>query len=247
MTTKNSFLFALALLTSCVSCDRRYKGDSNPRYKKLDRTERTNTETNPAIENNLENNDRKSVDNNNEDLTSLFRRLEKSVFQVFNVDEDGNGSSGSGFLIGESIGITNYHVLESSYEFYFVMIQGNIYEIEELIEYSPTERLDYAIFRIENFKGTPLKIAANRPQIAEEVFAIGSPKGLENSFTKGVVSQYRDNSRIQIDATIDSGSSGGPLFNLKGEVIGITTSSLADTNRDLNFAVDIQALDLNKF
>jgi serine protease Do len=82
--------------------------------------------------------------------------------------------------------------------------------------------------------------------IGENIFAIGSPKGLTNSLTKGTISGFRDNHRIQIDATIDHGSSGGPLFNERGEVIGITTSGLG-TGSELNFAVNIQALPYKKY
>lgn len=91
-----------------------------------------------------------------------------------------------------------------------------------------------------------MRIAKKAPRVGEDIFAIGSPKGLSNSFTKGTISGFRENDRIQIDATIDRGSSGGPLFNLQGEVIGITTSGMG-TGSELNFAVNIQALPYEKF
>ena len=87
----------------------------------------------------------------------------------------------------------------------------------------------------------------DKSSIGEDVFAIGSPHSLENSLTKGSISQYRENNRIQIDATIDHGSSGGPFFNMAGEVIGVTTSKTSGTDAALNFAVDIQSLPYYKY
>ena len=72
------------------------------------------------------------------------------------------------------------------------------------------------------------------------------PRVLSNSLTKGTISGFKNNKRIQIDATIDHGSSGGPLFNMKGEVISTTTSGMG-TGSELNFAVDIQALPYEKY
>ncbi|WP_394333129.1 trypsin-like peptidase domain-containing protein [Salegentibacter flavus] len=89
-------------------------------------------------------------------------------------------------------------------------------------------------------------MASKRPRIGEDIFAIGSPKGLSNSLTKGTISGFRENDRIQIDAVIDHGSSGGPLFNIKGEVIGITTSGMG-TGSELNFAINIQVLAYEKY
>jgi len=127
-----------------------------------------------------------------------------------------------------------------------VVIQEDDYDISDFLDYSPTEKLDYFIFRIEGYSGTPLKMAKKRPKIGENVFAIGSPQGLSNSLTKGSISGYRANDRLQFDATIDHGSSGGPLFNYQGEVVGITSAGV-ESGKELNFAVDIQKIDLSKY
>ena len=154
-------------------------------------------------------------------------------------------SQGSGFFIAPGIGVTNYHVLEDS-ENAIIIIDNERYEITELLAHSFSDNLDYVIFKTNYRTNTPLRIAKKTPRIGEDIFAIGSPKGLSNSLTKGTISGFRKNNRIQIDATIDHGSSGGPLFNLQGEVIGITTSGMG-TGSELNFAVNIQALPYEKF
>lgn len=178
-------------------------------------------------------------------LSEHFEILEKSVFMVFSVFENENFSQGSGFFISPDIGITNYHVIEGA-EQIFINIGSDVYPIMEILKYSPTNQLDYVIFRTNYRNKTYLKIANKSSRIGEEVFAIGSPHGLKNSLTKGTISGFRGNQRIQIDATIDHGSSGGPLFNLNGEVIGITSSGMG-TGSELNFAIDIQAIPVKSY
>ena len=84
-----------------------------------------------------------------------------------------------------------------------------------------------------------------------KVVAIGSPKGLQNTVSEGIVSSFRiveGVQQIQISAPIDHGSSGGGLFNSKGELVGVTASGYAGSNADLNFAVAIdEASDWYKY
>ncbi|WP_026914898.1 S1C family serine protease [Christiangramia portivictoriae] len=148
-------------------------------------------------------------------------------------------------MISPHIGITNYHVLNAD-RVNVIYKNGEYFKIIEILDYSEENELDYIIFKTEYQSSTYLTISEERPRIGEDIFAIGSPQGLENSLTKGAVSAFRGKERIQIDATIDHGSSGGPLFNLKGEVIGITSSGLG-TGSELNFAIDIQSLPYKKY
>jgi serine protease Do len=86
-------------------------------------------------------------------------------------------------------------------------------------------------------------MATAKPKIGEKVYAIGSPRGLENTFSSGEVSQWRDTNLMQISALIDHGSSGGALINEYGEVIGITSGSFADGSQaNLNYAWSIDAV-----
>lgn len=88
--------------------------------------------------------------------------------------------------------------------------------------------------------GTPsLELASKLPEIAEKVFAIGNPKGLQNTISEGLVSGLRGPERqscIQTTAAISPGSSGGPLVNARGEVVGVTTFYLSE-GQNLNFAM----------
>lgn len=179
------------------------------------------------------------------ELPDLFEQLQREVFMIYTINGLEEISQGSGFFIAPGVGVTNYHVLEDS-ENAVISINNEPYEITEILASSFSNNLDYVIFKTNYITNTPLKIARRRPRVGEGIFAIGSPKGLSNSLTQGAISGFRENNRIQIDATIDHGSSGGPLFNLQGEVIGITTSGLG-TGSELNFAVNIQALPYEKF
>ena len=85
-----------------------------------------------------------------------------------------------------------------------------------------------------------LHLSHRKVEITDRVYAIGSPRGLENSFSMGRVSQFRTDNLIQIDITMDKGSSGGALLNKYGEVVGITTGREPKTDADLNFAKKIE-------
>jgi serine protease Do len=178
-------------------------------------------------------------------LSTLFQELQSEVFMIYAINNLEEVSQGSGFFIAPRIGITNFHVLEGSKNA-VILIGEETYKIEEILDSSSSDKKDFIVFKTDYQTKDPLKISSTRPLIGEDIFAIGSPKGLTNSLTKGTISGFRENHRIQIDATIDHGSSGGPLFNQRGEVIGITTSGVG-TGSELNFAVDIQVLNLDRF
>ncbi|NIJ45138.1 DNA/RNA endonuclease G (NUC1) [Wenyingzhuangia heitensis] len=221
-----TFLIILTtIVTSCVNCSRSA------------RSKLRNTDENHQIHNtNREKKEVKKQTVNN--LPSLFQKLQKSVFMIYGVDSHNEIIQGSGFVIDKSgICITNYHVLKNLNKCKIKLYDGKTYHITEIIQASNQEALDYVIFKINTTFNHSLEISKQNSQIGDDVFAIGSPRGLENTLTKGAISQFRNNKYIQIDATIDHGSSGGPLFNMKGEVIGITTSGIEGS--DLNFAIDI--------
>lgn len=178
-------------------------------------------------------------------LNEMYKYLRQGVFMVSATNDGISSSNGSGFFIESSgIGITNYHVLDG-YNVYFIKTSnGKVYEIDKILKSSKPENYDYIVFKVRNQGDTftVLPIAKEESEIGEDIFAIGNPLGLEATLTRGIISGYRENGRIQIDAEIEHGSSGGPLFNMKGEVIGINTEIIEGTN--LNFAVDIRKLNL---
>ena len=168
----------------------------------------------------------------------IYRRCNPAVFTVL-TDE----AQGSGFFINSSgVAVTNYHVLRGANSGRVELANNRAYQIVEVLKAS--EELDYAIFRVGVSDKVPfLPISRKDVVIGEKAYAIGSPKGVNNTFSQGIVSQKRGH-LIQISVPIDHGSSGGALLNEYGEVIGVTSAGVEGSNADLNFAIDIHLLPL---
>ena len=99
------------------------------------------------------------------------------------------------------------------------------------------------IFKVACTNTNYIPLAKKKPSIGEKVYAIGSPRGLENTFSSGEVSQWRDTYLMQISALIDHGSSGGALINEYGEVVGITSGTFYDGSQaNLNYAWSIDVV-----
>ncbi len=183
-------------------------------------------------------------DKNKLDGSKIFAKYNTAVFMVFTSDGY-NGYQGSGFFINsDGLAVSNYHVFQGTNigaEQLKLAGSDNIYKVIEVIHSSEDE--DFIIFRVNASKTNYIPLAKYKPQIGEKVYAIGSPRGLENTFSSGEVSQWRDANLMQISALIDHGSSGGALINEYGEVIGITSGSFADGSQaNLNYAWSIDVI-----
>jgi|WetSurSiteA1Bulk_404760.scaffolds.fasta_scaffold00080_11 serine protease Do len=180
-------------------------------------------------------------------LNELFRKCKPAVFMIKTIDE-GNQYQGTGFFISPGgIAISNYHLFEGKTmgKEEIKLADGSQTTIKDFLARNSEE--DYIIFQVEvNNPVQYLSVSSVEPEIGEEVFAIGNPHGLEHTLSQGIVSGYRQEKMlIQTTAEIAQGSSGGPLMNLQGEVVGITSSTLGEAN--LNFAVNINLLYLSRF
>ena len=154
-------------------------------------------------------------------------------------------SSGSGFIIAESgLVVTNNHVVENAEDIEVKMSDGKTYDAKVM---GKDPKTDVALIKIES--NGPFPFAAlgdsGELQIGEWVMAIGNPFGLGHTVTAGIVSAkgrvlnsgpYDD--FIQTDASINPGNSGGPLFNIRGEVVGINTAIVPNA-QGIGFAVPI--------
>ncbi len=148
--------------------------------------------------------------------------------------------SGSGIMIGtEGYILTNNHVASGG-KYYSVRIEDDDekYNTDEVIKYNPV--LDLAIIRI-NRKLKPIPIYKGKEKLVrgQKVVAIGSPLGLFNSVSNGIISGFRVIDRvdmIQFTAPISHGSSGGAVLNMYGEVIGISTAGI-DSGQNINLAM----------
>ena len=176
----------------------------------------------------------------------------RSVVQIFAIRRQNSTSdsfqilgSGSGIMISSGGYIlTNNHVARTSCEF-AVRVENdtNVYFTNRMIKYHSD--FDLAIIRIDR-KLTPLPIYQGpKPLVrGQRVVAIGSPQGLFNTVSDGIISGFRTIDMvdmIQFTAPISSGSSGGALLNMYGELIGISTAGIDDA-QNINFAVDYKTI-----
>ena len=120
-------------------------------------------------------------------LSDLFDQLQNEVFMIYTINGLEEVSQGSGFFIAPGVGVTNYHVLEDS-EDAIISIENKPYKITGILASSYSDNMDYVIFKTNYITKNPLRIAKKGPRIGEDIFAIGSPKGLSNSLTKGTFS-----------------------------------------------------------
>ena len=145
-----------------------------------------------------------------------------------------SSSLGSGFVIDPSgIVITNNHVIADANEVTVIFNDGQKLKAEVL---GKDQKVDVAVLRVKPEK--PLKAVkfgdSDKARVGDWVLAVGNPFGLGGSVTAGIVSARNRNidsgpydNYIQTDASINKGNSGGPLFNMDGEVIGINTAILS--------------------
>ena len=184
-------------------------------------------------------------------LSELVREADRSVFTIYTYDEYGQASgSGTGFFIDSTgVALTNYHVLEGASVATIQTTEGDTYQISEVI--GTSRRHDIAKFRVDTERRSVsgLDLSRDRPEKGESIFTIGAPRGLSNTVSQGIVSGIRNHGEmgevVQISAPISPGSSGSPVINMSGRVIGIATFQ-RQGGQNLNFAVSARSVDQAK-
>jgi len=185
----------------------------------------------------------------NADVEKSFEELARLASSVVMIAiHDGKGDvigTGSGIMVGrEGYILTNNHVASGG-KFYSVRIEDDerVYDTDEVIKYNYV--LDLAVIRIQR-KLVPLPVYQGKKELVrgQKVVAIGSPLGLFNSVSDGIISGFRkiDNvDMIQFTAPTSHGSSGGAVLNMQGEVIGISTAGY-DSGQNINLAVGYECI-----
>lgn len=155
---------------------------------------------------------------------------------------------GSGFILDNELIVTNVHVIEGSNSAY-VLLEGQTkkYPVNGYVAIDRTN--DLVILKVPGLFGTKLNLASdNLPEIGEKIYAVGNPKGLSGTFSEGLISGIRDftsNQVLQITAPISPGSSGGPVLNSSGKVVGIAFASFSQ-GQNINFAIPVKYLSVLK-
>lgn len=168
------------------------------------------------------------------ETSSIAEKCSPSVVQITT-----DIGLGTGFFIEKGVIATNYHVIKGASSITVDLKNGKEYKVDTILGYD--EGLDLALLSLPGV-GTPLAISKFAPKTGDTAYAIGSPLGLDNTFSKGIISNASrisdDVEYIQTDAALSSGNSGGPLLNVYGEVIGINTMQYSE-GQNLNFALNI--------
>jgi len=150
-------------------------------------------------------------------------------------------STGSGFFDDENgTVITNYHVIEDSYEAAVTTADGTEYAVTGVVAWDA--ELDIAVLATECAGSTPLEKRTDSVRPGEDVYAFGSPLGFTATFSDGIVSnarrRYEGMDYIQHTAPISHGNSGGPLLDGQGRVVGIVCAYF-EGGQNLNLAIPI--------
>jgi tetratricopeptide (TPR) repeat protein len=174
-------------------------------------------------------------------LPELVKRVKPSAVAIETFDAKGEQiGRGSGFFIDLDRVVTNRHVIEGAHRAEIDTAAGNVIAVKGVL--AADAEGDLAVLKVDPPSGgiRPLLLEKTTPQEGETVVVIGNPLGLEGTVTNGIVSAVRDiptfGRIIQITAAISPGSSGSPVVNLRGQVIGIATLQITG-GQSVNFAI----------
>jgi len=172
----------------------------------------------------------------------IAQRVLPSVVIVVAQDTDGKPVAfGSGFFVQPTVIATNYHVIKDATSAY-VRCGDPKFTVVGVVGVDRNN--DLALLKLAIPYAPPLTLGSEaRTSIGDEVFVAGNPHGLEGTFSQGNISGFRGDAYIQITAPISPGSSGGPVMDGFGRVIGVATARIKE-GQNLNFAVSVDYLKL---
>jgi len=185
------------------------------------------------------------------DLGAVIKRARPAVVTIVVYNQRGRELGfGSGFFVSRTGEIlTNHHVIEGAASAKVHTIDGKVLPVEVILADDP--KSDLARLLVFSDEDTPyLPVAAERPQVGDRVMVMGSPLGLDETVTDGIVSAVPEQragqtdlepATLQITAAISEGSSGGPVLSARGEVVGVATAFMKE-GENLNFAVPLERI-----
>ncbi len=176
-----------------------------------------------------------------DDLPDLVKRIKPSAVAIETFGAKGEKlSRGSGFFIANDRVVTNLHVVQNATRAEIHLANGKVFPVKGVV--ATDGEGDLAILNVDvpANQAVPIPMDRTTPREGESIVVIGNPFGLEGSVSNGIVSAVREipgyGKIIQITAPISPGSSGSPVVNMRGEVIGVATLQAAE-GQSLNFAV----------
>jgi len=175
----------------------------------------------------------------------IFQRSSDAVFMLETFDSSGDSiRTGSGFFISDSgLAVTALHVFNFAASATLTLHSGETYNVSGVL--ATSDEYNLAIFSVDSTGGgfRYLQLAdSDIIEVGNTVYALGSPRGLHNTISDGIVSfssrEVAYDTLIQFSAPISFGSGGGPLLNTLGQVVGVATSSFT-AGQNLNLAVPV--------
>ena len=173
----------------------------------------------------------------------LFKTASPSVVLIEIYGEDGKVSgSGSGFVVaGDGVILTNYHVVAHTKRATVRLANGDAYDDVSVLDLD--RRKDIALLKIKAVDLTPLKLGhSGSVQVGDKLYALGNPLGIfQNTLSEGILSGVRqgDGYRMfQLSTPISQGSSGSPVFDAHGDVVGIIEATVEE-GQNINLAIPI--------
>jgi len=180
-----------------------------------------------------------------QNLPDLVDSVRPSVVYVAAYDANGKRiSSGTGFAVSANDVFTNYHVIEGATR---VEVRTADRKVFAVIKIGPANKdADLARLQLgDDARLKALRLSSVAPRVGTKVFVVGNPLGLTGTVSDGIVSAFRDHPKlgklIQITAPVSAGSSGSPVVNLDGDVVGLVTLDI-EGGQNLNFAITSESL-----
>ena len=173
----------------------------------------------------------------------IYARTAPSVVGLLIVGSGEKTTRGTGFFVQPKVIATNAHLVRDMVSGRVVLQDGSVALMGQVLLSDPMA--DLALVTVQGAVGHPLEVPASEaPAIGDRVFVIGNPKGLAGTLSDGLVSAVRGTGRgsmLQLSAPISPGSSGSPVLNEKGRVIGVIRGRLPD-GANLSFAAPASSL-----
>jgi len=172
-----------------------------------------------------------AVNEGSADAQTIYAKCKESVVTIMTFDKNRAPlAQGSGFIVANGRVVTNYHVLAGSSSASVIFNDGSLTSVKQVIAASRPK--DLVIVDAETGNRNPLALGDElQLRVGETIYTIGAPNGLTSSLSNGLISAFRQDEGqflIQITAAIAPGSSGGPVLNSQGQVVGVATSKLKD-------------------
>jgi len=176
-------------------------------------------------------------------IPEIVSHTKQSIIEIGNLDRYGKLSSvGTGFFVSsDGFAITNYHVIKGASQIIGLSTNGANYIFEKVVFVAPGA--DLAVLKFLAVDVPYLRLGNSKAAVeGQHILVIGNPNGLQGTVSDGLISAFReDRSYMQITAPISPGSSGSPVLDEEGKVIGVAVSQIVE-GQNLNFAIPVEKL-----